>query len=60
MNKTCSTRGCPHPAVWEIEVMGTGVESTIYHACDECYRRWEEVLLPVDVIRKLPGGLDGC
>ena len=59
MNETCSTRGCPHPAAWEIEVRGTGVESIIYHACDECCLRWEEVLLPVDVIRKLPGGFDG-
>ena len=33
--ETCSTRGCHHPATWEIECRGAGVSGRLIYSCDE-------------------------
>jgi hypothetical protein len=51
MPKCCSTRGCPRPAAWEIEVRQAGADSALYYACDEHCQEWGEVLSPQDEVK---------
>ena len=44
--RRCSTKGCPRPAAWEIEVRQAGADSALYYACDEHCQEWGEVLSP--------------
>lgn len=50
--ETCSTRGCHHPATWEIECRGAGLRSRLIYTCDE-HVPDEAILSPQDEIRRL-------
>lgn len=49
----CSTKGCSRPAAREIEVRRAGAGSSLYYACEEHCREWEQRLAPEDGIRAL-------
>lgn len=50
--ETCSTRGCHHPATWEVECRGAGLRSRLIYTCDE-HVPDEAILSPQDEIRRL-------
>ena len=47
----CTTRGCNHPATWEIEIHRAGAKYETYYACDE-HCPDPAILSPQDEMRR--------